>query len=71
MNDNLKKVKDAKGVEIFEFLNNFLTDSHSECFKYCFKDFNSSEILNTENDCFDACLSKYFLSYSNISENLI
>lgn len=74
MNENIKKAKDSN--QINEFLSNFLSDSHKECFKLCFKDFslnkvNEEKIFQKEDSCFESCISKYFLAYSNIGDKLI
>lgn len=56
--------------EIEEMLNSYLNDSSIECFKKCITDFSKNELDTNETTCLNSCYSKYFMSYSNISEIL-
>jgi hypothetical protein len=61
--------KDNKNFS--EFLNLYLSQSNTECFKSCISDFSSSKVTKDEENCLLSCFSKYFYSYSNVVDTII
>jgi hypothetical protein len=58
-------------INMSEFLNLYLSQSNSECFKSCVSDFSSPKVTKEEDNCLVSCFSKYFYAYSNVVETII
>ena len=61
--------KDNKNLS--EFLNLYLSQSNTECFKSCISDLSSSKVTKEEEYCLMSCFSKYFYAYSNVVYTII
>jgi hypothetical protein len=50
-------------VEMTKNYNKFTNKMISQCGKLCFKNYDLSDLLMSENRCLEHCLSKYYKTY--------
>jgi hypothetical protein len=53
-----------------DYINSYLNEATSECFKLCVKDFTKESPTQEEITCLNSCFGKYFLSYANMGDLL-